>query len=529
MTSMPYSLQDPIGRRTLIATILASSMVFIDGSALNVALAALQDDLNASGAELLWIVNGYLLLLAALLLLGGALGDRYGRKRVFSAGIALFAGASLACGLSPTVTVLIAARFVQGLGGALMIPGSLAILTAVIMPQERGRAIGLWSAATTITTVGGPILGGLFADLGLWRGVFAINLPLAALAFFTLAPVPETRDEALTGRLDLLGAALTVLGLGGIAYGLIQLGDQGVRDGLRRPDILIGLSAGVIMLIAFVLVERRSAQPLVDLALFRARTFTGANLMTAALYGALSGGLFFLPLNLIQAQGYDAAQAGLTFLPFSLMLALLSPWAGGLMDRIGPRWLLTVGPALVGVGFVTLALPGLTAGPGAFWTTYFPGVLLIGAGMGVTVAPLTTTVMTAVSSHRAGIASGINNAFSRQAQVLAIAVFGAIALGVFSAALESKIGGLHLTSAQAAEMRAQAGELGNAAAPETWEAGTRLAVDHAVQRAFVSTFRPLMLIGAALCWFSAGLAALLIEPGRTVAQRALEELSASGK
>lgn len=512
-----YSLNHWIGRRTLIATILASSMAFIDGSALNVALAALQDDLDASGTHLLWIINGYLLMLAALLLLGGALGDRLGRKRIFSTGIMVFTGASLACALAPTATALIVARFVQGVGGALMIPGSLAILSATIVPEERGRAIGRWSAATTITTVGGPIVGGLLADAGLWRGVFVINLPLAALALWMLSRVPETRDTSATGRLDVPGAALTALGLAGITYGLIQLGDRGVQAGLQRADVVLGLVMGVAMLIAFVVVERRSAHPLVDLSLFRARTFSGANLMTAALYGALAGGLFFLPLNLIQVQGYDASLAGLTFVPFSLMLALLSPWAGGLVDRIGPRVPLTAGPALVGAGFVVLALPGVTGGPAAFWTTYFPGILLLGAGMGITVAPLTTTVMNAVSSQRAGVASGINNAVSRQAQVLAIAVFGAIALGLFGAALTSKIDALELTPAQAAEMKDQAGELGHANPPDTWDAPTRRAVDDAVGQAFVSTFRPLMLLGAALCWLSAGLAALLVEP-RAAAQ-----------
>jgi MFS family permease len=294
---------------------------------------------------------------------------------------------------------------------------------------------------------------------------------------------------------------------------------------LHRADIVTGLVAGVIMLVAFLIVERRSAHPLVNLALFRARTFAGVNLMTAALYGALYGGLFFLPLNLIQAQGYDAARAGLTFLPFSLMLALLSPWAGRLVDRIGPRLPLTAGPAIVGAGFGALALPSLTDGPVVFWTTYFPGILLIGLGMGITVAPLVTTVMNAVPTNRAGIASGINNAVSRQAQVVAIAVFGAIALGLFSAALESEIGGLHLTPEQAATMRERAGELGNAAPPDTWDAGTRAAVNGAVRHAFVDTFRLLMVIGAGMCWVSAALAALLIERRTTASSPVPGEFS----
>jgi EmrB/QacA subfamily drug resistance transporter len=506
-----YTLSDRLGRRVLIAAILASSMAFIDGSALNVALPALQDDLGASGADLLWIINAYLLLLAALLLLGGSLGDRLGRKRIFGAGIILFAAGSLVCGLSPTTAILIGARVVQGVGGALMVPGSLALITASLSAQDRGKAIGLWSSVTTVTTIGGPILGGFFADQGLWRAVFFINLPLAVLALYELRPVPENRDETAPRALDITGAALTVLGLAGLSYGLITLGNRGIQEGLRDPLVVLALIIGVVALVLFVWVERRSDHPMVNLDLFRLRTFSGTNLMTAFLYGALSGGLFFLPLNLIQVQGYRASIAGFTLIPFSILLALLSPWAGGQVDQRGPRLFLTAGPLLVGVGFVALALPGLTQGPGDYWTTYLPGILIIGLGMGLTVAPLTTTVMGAVSPDHAGVASGINNAVSRQAGVVAIALFGAVALVSFSRALDTKTVHLSLTSAQQAALHDQASKLGDAKPPDSLDASTTATVAHAIDRSFVDTFRVIALIAAGLCWVSAALAGLLVE------------------
>lgn len=510
MTASTIALTSPAGRRTLIATILASAMAFIDGSALNVALAVLQDDLGATGVELLWIVNAYMLLLGALILLGGALGDRLGRNRVFRTGIMLFAGASLACGLAPTTPLLIAARAVQGIGGALLVPGSLAILTATINPDERGRAIGYWSSATTITTVGGPILGGLFADVGFWRGVFLINLPLAVVAVIALRAVPETRDEDAPEQLDYPGAILTVLGLAGLTFGLIQVGERGVTAGLRNPVNLIALAAGVVMLLAFVWVEARSTHPLVNLNLFRSRAFSGTNLITGFLYGALSGGMFFLPLNLIQVQGYDSSLAGLTLLPFSILLTVLSPWAGRLVDRTGPRLLLTVGPVLVGAAFIALALPGLTGGPADFWLTYFPGIVLLGLGMGLTVAPLTTTVMNAVPSQRSGTASGINNAVSRQAQVVMLALFGAVALGFFSVALDREIDDRDFTPQQASVLRDQASDLANAAPPQDWSEADTAAGEAAIHEAFVATFRPLMLLAAGLCGISALLAAVVL-------------------
>lgn len=508
-----YRVSDRTGRWILATTVLASSMAFIDGSALNVALARIQDDLNASGVGLLWIVNAYLLFLAALMLTGGALGDRYGRKRVFGYGISLFALASLASGLSPSTEFLIAARAVQGVGGALMVPGSLAIIAASFSPTDSGKAIGIWSSASTVTTIGGPILGGVLAGAGLWRAVFFINLPLAVLALYGLRHVPESRDERAPDRLDYLGAALAVAGLAGLTYGLITLGDRGVKTGSDDADILGSLAAGVAMLALLVVVERRSTHPMLRLSLFESRTFTGANAMTAFLYGALGGAIFFLPLNLIQVQGYDASVAGLTMLPFSLLLAGLSPLAGAFADRYGPRVPLTVGPALVGLGFLLLALPGLTGGPRDYWTTYLPGILVMGLGMGITVAPLSNTVMTSVSSSQAGTASGLNNAVSRLAGVLATAALGAVALASFSSALDTRTAQIDMPPDARAVLLAHTGDLANTEPPGGLTPETRNVVETAIGNAFVDAFKWVFGIAAGLAWLSAILAASLIEPG----------------
>lgn len=500
------------GRWVLFATVLASSMAFIDGSALNVALPALQHDLGASGTELLWIVNGYALLLAALILLGGSLGDHYGRKRVFGIGIGLFAAASFVCGIAPTTGFLIAARAVQGVGGALMVPGSLAIISASFGATRRGRAIGTWGAFSTLTTVAGPVLGGFLASAGLWRGVFFINLPLAVLALAALFwKVPESRDRSAARALDWLGAALATVGLAGVTYGFLEAPELGWTD----PLIWLALIGGVAGLVAFVVVEARSAHPLVSLQLFRVRTFSGTNLMTLFLYGALGGALVFFPLNLVQVQGYDPAVAGFAFLPFALLLTVLSRWAGGLIDRQGPRLPLTVGPGIVGLGFLALALPGLTGGPVDYWTSYFPGVVLLGVGMGITVAPLTTAVMGAVPRHQAGVASGVNNAVSRAAGVIAVAVLGAVALLSFRGALDTHTAALALDPPARSALQHEAANLGNAAVPPGLAPAQAAAVQEAIKLAFVDTFRLIMLLAAGLSWISAVLAALTLpSPGR---------------
>jgi EmrB/QacA subfamily drug resistance transporter len=507
---------------TLVGTILASSMAFIDSSALNVVLSNLQSDFGASGAQLLWIVNAYLLMLAALILTGGALGDRFGRKRIFSMGIALFAVASLACGLAPTIGLLLVGRVIQGIGGALMVPGSLAIITATFKRRRRGWAIGIWSAASTLTTMAGPAVGGVFASLGLWRLVFFINVPLAVVALFALMHVPETRDETATGRFDIWGTLLVVLGLFGVTFGAIGLGNGSGAEGVNPLDVL-SLVGGVVALALFIVVEMRSAHPMMPLSIFRSRTFVGTNVMCVFLYGALSGTLFFFPLNLIQIQGYNPALAGLATLPFSIVLAILSPMMGRMADRVGPRLLLTVGPSVVALGFVLLALPGITSGPVAYWWTYFPGILVIGAGMGITVAPLTTAVMSSAPTEHSGLASGVNNAVTRSAQVLALAILGAVAIFTFSSALQTRANVLPLSSQQRATLVADAGKLGETPPPPGLDQQAAAQVTAAVQESFVNTFRLLSIISACMALLSGALAWLLVGSPRQIQQEAAPE------
>lgn len=496
------------GAWVLFATILASSMAFIDSSALGVALPALQTDLNASGSDLLWIVNSYALVLAALILVGGALGDRLGRKRVFGIGIVIFAAASLLCGLAPNAGLLIAARALQGVGGALMVPGSLALISANFADAERGKAIGTWSALSTITTILGPGLGGVLAGAGLWRGVFFINLPLAAIALMALTRVPESRDEHATAPLDYPGALLATLGLAGLTYGLIEAPGRGWGDLLVVASLLVGVAA----LVGFVVVEARSTHPMMPLSLFRSRVFSGANLLTLFLYAALSGMLFFLPLNLVQVQGYPESLAGLASLPMALLLALLSRRTGALADRFGPRLPLTIGPAIAGAGFAAFAYPGLTGGPADYWTSFFPGLLLLGVGMAITVAPLTTAVMGAVDQEHAGVASGINNAVARAAGVLAVAVMGVLALLLFAGALDRQTAAAGLPEPTRAALAAEADKLAGAMPPEDLAPAETTLAQRAVGLAFVDTFRILAWVGAGLAWLSAALAFVTLAP-----------------
>lgn len=495
------------GRWILLATILASSMAFIDSTALNVALPALQADLGASGSQLLWIVNAYQFLLSALILVGGSLGDIYGRRRIFILGVSIFAAASAACGLSPTGDFMIAARAFQGAGGALMVPGSLAIISAAFSQESRGRAIGTWSAFTTVTTIIGPVLGGFLASAGLWRGVFFLNLPLAAVVLAaTLRGVPESRDEG-ADELDLPGTLLIVLGLGGITFGAIEAPERSLSD----PSVLISLAIGGAALLAFIPVERRRRSPIVPLKLFQSDTFAGANLLTLLLYAALQATFFFLPLTLIQAHGYEARAAGLALLPFTVLLAGLSRWSGDLVERTGPRLFLVVGPALTSLGFLLMSLPGLTDGPGQYWTTFLPGVAVAGLGMGLTVAPLTTTVMGAVPERSMGAASGINNAVSRVAGVLAIAVLGALALSQFRGTLIDRARELGLPSDAVGALAEESRDFGQTSVPDTVPAEQRTQVDLAIAGSLADTFQLMALLCAGMAGASAVIGGVWIE------------------
>lgn len=505
----------------LLATILGSSMAFIDGSVVNVALPALQREFHATGSEVQWVVEAYALFLASLLLVGGALGDRLGRKRVFLFGTALFAFSSILCGFAPTDIWLIAARALQGIGGALLVPGSLALISANFQADQRGRAIGTWSGFTSVTSVLGPLLGGWLVEYASWRWVFFLNVPLAVIVLVVCwRGVPESRDEQATGRLDWPGAVLVTLGLAGIVYGLIQSG----ATGLGQSPVLIALALGGVALIFFLVLEARTAHPMVPLSLFRSRSFAGANLLTFFLYGALSAATYFIPFNLIQVQGYPPALAGAALTPFALTMFLFSRWTGGLVRRFGARLPLMIGPSITALGFVLFALPGIG---GSYWLTFFPAVIVMSLGMTVTVAPLTTTVMNSVEQHTAGIASGINNAVSRTAGLMAIAVMGLVMSGVFSGSLVQQLDSLPLSASLRRTIEARSGSLAGITLPTDIGNSTRALLQHAIDQAFVNGFRTVVLICAGLALASAIAAGLLIEGKQPASTSAETEAAAS--
>jgi EmrB/QacA subfamily drug resistance transporter len=479
-------------------------MAFIDGTVVNVTLPALQRSLGATLAGSQWIVEAYELMLAAFLLVGGAAGDRFGRRRVFFVGACVFTASSVACGSSSSVAMLISARALQGIGGALLIPGSLALLSASFDKQQRGRAIGTWSGFTAIAGALGPVLGGFLIDHGSWRYAFFLNVPLAlVVVVLTFRFIPESRNESIPGAIDWLGSVLAALALGGIVYALIGSQSRGWTD----PWILGALSIGCLMLPAFLLLESYQPAPLLPLKLFRSSDFAGANLLTLLLYASLGGSLFFLPLDLIQVQGYSAAAAGGALMPFVLLMFVLSRWAGGLVERRGPKLPLVIGPAIAACGFALFALPGTG---GSYWLTFFPAAVVLGFGMTVTVAPLTTTVMEAVDQSAVGIASGVNNAVASVAGLLAIASFGMVMSATFNAELRLELAAANVAPVTAEAVIAQRAQLAAIEPPSGSSPDTRLAVHRAVAEAFVSGFRLVMLIAASLALASAFSAWLMI-------------------
>ena len=495
----------------LAAAILGSSMAFIDSTVVNVALPALQSSLGGTVIDMQWVVEAYGLFLGALILVGGSLGDLFGRRRMFLLGVSVFAIASIACGLAANIRDLEIARSVQGLGAAFLVPGSLSIISASFSEKERGRAIGTWSGFTAITTALGPVLGGWLIEHASWRWVFFINVPLAAAVIaLSLWHVPESRN-ATRGSVDWAGALIVTVGLGGVAYAFIESASRG----WGRPSIWGSLALGCLCLLGFFLLESRVSSPMVPLELFRSRNFSGANLLTLFLYSALGIFFFLFPLDLIQVQHYSATATGAAGLPLILLMFLLSRWSGGLVARYGARKPLIVGPIIAAAGFLLFAVPSVG---GSYWRMLFPAFVVLGFGLAVSVAPLTTVVMNAVDQNRAGTASGINNAVARVAGLLAIAVLGAVVVSAFSIYLNRSLQNVNVPPAAVLEIHSNEIRLAALAVPAGVDAETAVAIQSSIERAFVSAFRLVLLICAGLSIASAFFAWRMIEspraPGR---------------
>ncbi|MCX4173024.1 MULTISPECIES: MFS transporter [Paraburkholderia] len=527
--TQPLSFDHPCRRKklALAATILGSSMAFIDGSVVNVALPSIQTELGASVAAIQWVVNAYLLFLGALVLVGGSLGDKLGRRTVFIAGIGLFTLASIGCGLAPGVGALIAARAAQGIGAALLVPSSLAIIGAVFDDKERGKAIGTWAGVGAITSAVGPVAGGWLVDAFSWRAIFFLNVPIAcATIALAVVAVPDSRQEkdpshldpASKGlalpRLDWPGAATAAAGLAALTYGLTIASARGFGD----RWVLASILGGLLVLSGFVVLEAKTRNPMMPLDVFRSRDFVGANLVTLLLYFGLGGALFFLPFTLIRAYGYSATEAGAALLPVPVTIGLLSRFTGGLTSRYGARALLGIGPVIAAVGFAMLALPWVR---GEYWRGFFPALVVLGLGMTITVAPLTTTVMTSVSAARTGVASGINNAVARVASLLAIAVLGIVFVWSHDAALDARLDASNVPQAARETARLTQGTMNASSAPPgATDATTRAEVARAQAEALGVALRAVALVSAMCALAGAALAVLTIHEasGKTAAR-----------
>jgi len=501
----------------LAVTIMASTISYIDESVVNIALPTIEADLKTSAAVVQWLVNAYMLSLTALVLVGGAAGDQLGRRRVFITGTAIFAAASVWCGLSTNVEPLILARVVQGAGAALLIPCSLAIIGATFNESERGKAIGTWAAFSAISAAAGPVLGGWIVDHVSWRWIFLIN-PLIALPciWIALRHVPESRDAQAVRGLDGRGALLALLGLGALVYGLIAAPERGWSDTM----VIVSLTAGILLLAVFIWEEKRSAAPMMPLALFASPTFSGVNLLTLLLYAALGGAIFFLPFLFIQVHGYSATLAGAAFLPFTFIMAVMSRWSGGLIDRFGARLPLVIGPAIAAMGFVLLAL---LSNARTYGLMVLP-LLVLGVGMAVTVAPLTTTVINAVPERQAGVASGINNAVASLASLLAVAIFGAVALGAHNAGLDRRLS----VQTMSTETRQAVSDAHGKFVIEVsgLQGEDRKAAEVIIRQSLREGIALVMWLAAALAFAAAVCAALMIRPTRKKPEPALKPVPA---
>jgi EmrB/QacA subfamily drug resistance transporter len=499
----------PSSRPWIIAAAsLGSGMAFLDSTILNVALPALQSDLGASVRAVQWTYGAYALVLSALLLVGGTLGDRFGRRRVFVLGATIFAVASLWCALAPGTAQLITARGVQGVGGALLVPASLAIIGASFEGRLKAKAIGTWGALSAIAMAVGPVLGGWLVEEVSWRAAFLINPVLAAVAIpIALWHVPESRDPE-AHNVDLVGAVLATTGLAGLVYALIESSAWG----LGAPRVLVALTVGLIGLACFIWVERRVKDPMVPPSLFRSRNFDGANLVTLLFYMALTGSLYFLPFLMMQVHGYSALVAGSVFLPFVAMAFLIGRLSGRISARFGTKIPLVVASLAVLVGLLLFAVPGVEHD--SYWTSFFPAMIVQGAGMALAITPLTSAALGSVDREHSGLASGVNNAVARVAGLMAVALLGVFVYGVFSTSLDARLHSMDLSEEVRSEMEAEKTHLGAAEAPEGVNAGTEAHIERAIDESFVAGFRAVMFASAGLALASALVAALLVSDQR---------------
>jgi len=491
------------GRWVLLATILGSSLTFIDATVVNVALPALQENLDANVTDVQWVIEGYALMLASLILVSGSLGDSYGRKRIFIMGVILFTGTSLWCGLAGSIQELIIARIFQGIGGAMIVPSSLAILSSSFDDNERGKAIGMWSSFTAITAALGPLLGGWLIENYSWRWIFFINLPIAVIVLYSTTKISENKSKDQSKKLDWVGATLVTLGLGAIVYGLVE----SAQLGLGSSEVITLELIGVLLIGIFLIVESKIENPMMPLKLFKSRMFSGSNVLTFFLYAALSGAFFFFPFNLIQLQGYTATEAGAAFLPFVILISLLSRWAGGLVDKYGAKFPLIIGPLIVSAGYLLYAVPGIG---GSYWETFFPAIVTVGIGMGISVAPLTTSVMSSVSQDHSGLASGINNAVARTAGLLAIAVMGIIVVYDFNLNLDLELDRIEMSTELKEYINSERINLAGIQIPEGLDIETEGKIQKAINISFLSAFRLAMIISALLALASSFTALLSI-------------------
>lgn len=502
----PLRIGSREGRWVLLATILSSSMSFLDSTVVNVALPTLQRDFRAQLSSVAWVIDAYVLTLTAFILLGGSFGDIFGRRRALRLGLIVFSTGSLLCGIAPTLLLLDVARAVQGLGGALLVPSSLAILTASFDPSERGRAVGLWASLSGIGGAIGPLAGGLLVEGISWRGIFFLNLPIAVFVFVVALPkVPESRDVNAIPHIDVPGATIAAIFLAGLTFALIE----GSQLGWTSPAVLSGFAIGLLGFVAFLVTERRSRHPMMPLSIFANRIFSSVNVATLMIYAALGGASLYLVLDVQQGRGFSAIAGGASLLPLTLTLLIGSPLAGRLADRVGPRVPMTIGPALAGTG---LLLAAATAHGSSYWTSIFPSVLVFAVGLALTVAPLTTAVLSALGPGRAGIASGVNSAISRFGGLVAVAILPALSLAGFTHGLEQRLSVSTIDPATRTAIIADRAEQGALSPPAHLTSDERAEVTAAVRGSFADGFRLVMWVCAFLLFVGAAISFVELKP-----------------